>query len=601
MELNSVVDAKFKADKERAMAQFGEFLYREASASYSALIPQYAGGPHWTVQEDAELQAEGKYACILDQGQEIWEKNRGARFLWRLFPMVYRCLPTDLFSWANQIDVDTSKNVDVETARHGSQRNIIWSNGFCHALTTFTMHGFWTYKREWDFPIMAQLMQLAVICRTNDCRPWHLVNHTEDTFFTELATEIQNQKAGVRMIKDVVGAVEARTLVVGIPGPYKVTVEDLASLVGIMNRVGPSTERAGMPIGWSAETWKSIMEKSWAHDNRQEPQPNRANGMLLARAIISLVEHRCRCGNGLGLAKATRKKKAPIKIIYIGNTAIETEQVVECCPKRPRCKDQYGIFPDDENRATSIAFSQARKFLTASTALYENIIVLVDSTYLETMDTKIGTALINQSINPTSCVKIINLYSDDWDDKKAAEAVSLFSSLFREVGIKKLPVSFGQSGNPGPDLEPTLVDQSRLIDAMVEVLLKAVSSGVSFELAVLVASARHCVKHKRSMQLLIRLAVLGSRATQFLSRLDPEYVDEGIQTPSWLWLQEARQHMAGPARGEMSAGRLWFALGIWDKMRKDTNNFSTDMPQNDDELGHADGLEAHPELVSEKL
>lgn len=315
---SSAVDTKFKADQERVMARFGEFLAAErpplSVAEYSALIPQYVGGPHWTVQEDAQLQAQGKYACILDQGQDLWEKNKGARFLWRLFPMVYRCLPTDLFSWAYQIDVDTSKNVDVQTVSHGRQRNIIWSIGFCHALASFTMHGFWAYKREWDFPIMAQLMQLAVICRTNDCRPWHLVNHTEDIFFTELATEIQNQNAGVRTIQDVMGAVEARMkarnlrpspfrllcqeivrdffnpnagpLLVGTPGPYKVTVEDLTSLVGIMNRVGPSTERTGMPIGWSAETWKTIMEKSWAHDNREEPQPNRANGILLARAIM---------------------------------------------------------------------------------------------------------------------------------------------------------------------------------------------------------------------------------------------------------------------------------------------------------------------------
>lgn len=124
---------------------------------------------------------------------------------------------------------------------------------------------------------------------------------------------------------------------------------------------------------------------------------------------------------------------------------------------------------------------------------------------------------------------------------------------------------------------------------LVEVLPKAVSSGLCFELAVLVASARHCVKHERSMRLLIRLAVLGSRATEFLSRLDPAHVNEGTQTTSWLWMQQARQHMAGPARGEMSAGRIWFALGIWDKMRKDTNNFSSYMPRNDDEPDNAEG------------
>ncbi|KAG6357330.1 hypothetical protein INS49_015208 [Diaporthe citri] len=522
------------------------------------------------------------------------------------------------------------------------------------------------------------------------------------------------------------------------------------------------------------------------------------------------------------LVKAPRKDGTLMKIVYIRHTVIETELFVEQCTKRLRCKAQCGIFPDDEVRVTSMTFGQAREFLTPRTALCENIIVLMDGTYLETVDTEIGAALVNQSINPASCVKVISLYSDDWDDKKAAEAVPLFSALFREVGIQKLSVSFGQSSTAGADLEPMLVDQSGLIDAMVEcindgkhivsflpqeafgacirrvkeapalredamftgfslgsetstsvavdedfdltpmfksdsylmirldenivrvwsivaaidaeagfttmpikrvglvvhshlldrtgrsrfnwdagvytysaiqkrvgdeylrsqrqscrgvrakqvclynggpgpeighpvdhsrdfvlqvirswpgkpmsqlplnlgkrdarrlgqtldhlavagiiephengyvltktkglelveVLPKAVSSGLSFELAALAASARHCVKNERSMRLLIRLAVLGSRATEFLSRLDPGHVDEGTQTASWYWMEEARQHMAGPARGEMSAGRLWFALGIWDKMREDTNNFSTNMPQNDDEPGNEGG------------
>lgn len=120
---------------------------------------------------------------------------------------------------------------------------------------------------------------------------------------------------------------------------------------------------------------------------------------------------------------------------------------------------------------------------------------------------------------------------------------------------------------------------------LVEILPKAVSSGLSFELAILVASAKHCVKHERSMRLLIRLAVLGSRATEFLTRLDPEHAEEGIPFASSSWMWEARQHMAGPARGEWSAGRLWFALGIWDKMRKDTENFSVIAPPNDNEPG----------------
>lgn len=512
--------------------------------------------------------------------------------------------------------------------------------------------------------------------------------------------------------------------------------------------------------------------------------------------------------------KAPRKDGTLMKIVYIRHTVIETELFVESCTKRLMCKAQCGTFPDEDIRVTSMTFGQARKLLVSSSALCENMVLLVDGTCLETVDTEIGMALINQSINPASCVKIIGLYGNLWTDQKAAEAVPIFSGAFKQVGMQKLSVSFSQTNAAGAGSEPALVNQGGLIDAMVEcinagkhiafylprdffaecmrlvqesqakrgdvlvkglllkrdtsmsiavdedldltpmfqtdsylmmrldqkivrvcsvvaaidaeagfttlplkrvglvvhshvldknsrslfnenagvfaysdipkraspgylnsqrqscngikakqvclyngnpganighpvdhsrdfvlqvirswpgksisqlplnlgkrdarrlgrtldhlavagiiephengymltktkgvelveILPKAVSSGLSFELAVLVASARHCVKHERSMRLLIRLAVLGSRATEFLTRLDPKHVEEGKPFVSSSWMWEARQHMAGPASGEWSAGRLWFALGIWDKMRKDTNNFS-----NDNEPGH---------------
>lgn len=514
--------------------------------------------------------------------------------------------------------------------------------------------------------------------------------------------------------------------------------------------------------------------------------------------------------------KSPRKNGTMMKLVYVRHTVIETELAVECCAKRLGCMARCGVFPDDEIRATAMTFGQARKSLTANTALCENMVVLVDGTCLETVDTEISKALLNQSINPVSCVKIIGLYSDDWDDQAAKDAVPLFSPLFREVGIQKLSVAFGPSSIAGADLVPTLVDQRGLVDAMVEcindgkhiafflprnamlecvrrirqspakrrdslfkhvslggdtsmdmefdenfelgqmlksasylmtrldenilrvcsvivavdpdagftalpvqrvglvvyshledpmtttkfnwdagvptcsamprlvtrrqfrsqrqscrgiqakqvclykgglivkvahpvnhskefvfelirswpgksmseiplnfdsrdlpllernldhlavaaiiepyengyrltgtkgaelveLLPRAVDAGLSFELASLLASVRHCVAHPRSMRLLIRLAVIGGRVDDFLSRLDPVPTEEDRQGVSWVWTVEARQHMAGPARGQMSAGRLWFALGIWDKMRNDTLNFTVNMPRNGDE------------------
>lgn len=42
--------------------------------------------------------------------------------------------------------------------------------------------------------------------------------------------------------------------------------------------------------------------------------------------------------------------------------------------------------------------------------------------------------------------------------------------------------------------------------------------------------------------------------------------------------------MAGPAHGQSSAGRLWFALRIWNKMRNDTCNFAITIPKRDGNL-----------------
>ncbi|KAI7773249.1 hypothetical protein LA080_011477 [Diaporthe eres] len=124
---------------------------------------------------------------------------------------------------------------------------------------------------------------------------------------------------------------------------------------------------------------------------------------------------------------------------------------------------------------------------------------------------------------------------------------------------------------------------------LVELLPIGAKCGLSFEFISLLASVRHSVTHERSKRLLIRLAVLAGQVDGFLSRLEPIPMDEDNQTVSWGSMEGARQHIAGPARGEMSAGRLWFALGIWEKMRKDTHNLSVKMPGLVNESGEQDG------------
>lgn len=303
----------FLDDLNRVLIEFKDFFEQHRPpldhATYDGLVPNNNPRPHWTAQDEAALEALPEFASIPARFAQVWA-NKGAKLLWRVFPLVYRAIPTELFSWANQLDVSTSNNLRVEGGQYNGAPNLVWSNRFCDELVLFTMHGFWTYESRWDFPIMVLLLQLAVICRTNDCRTWHVVNHTEDMFFTELGNEVQ---AGAgRTIKQIMDAVEARMdgmgrrpsqfrllcqeivkesfnedaspLRTGAPGPYKVTHKDLTSLVKILDGLGPSPDRAGKLNGPSTKTWKFIINGSNGSGNSHHPlQP--VSGFQLAKAI----------------------------------------------------------------------------------------------------------------------------------------------------------------------------------------------------------------------------------------------------------------------------------------------------------------------------
>ncbi|KAG8156981.1 hypothetical protein KVR01_013203 [Diaporthe batatas] len=508
-----------------------------------------------------------------------------------------------------------------------------------------------------------------------------------------------------------------------------------------------------------------------------------------------------------GLIKAPRKDGTLLKLLYIRHTVVETELVAKFCSERLGCRATGGAVPSEDVRVTAMTFAQARRHFTNSGLLCENMVILVDGAWLETVDTEIGMGLMNQSINPASSVKIIGLYSEDWDDQAAEKAVPLLSPLFKQAGVRKLPVTFAGPSMTEADPEPIGVNQLGLLNRMVDcasqgkhilffmpssmvpplasqvdamlqarrgdvglrfitlrsnssmtkgidgeftlgavleshgyifsqpdrglntvlsfiivvdpeagfttvpvkqvglvvyshvsahndhtqfntkakvavyteafrklslsgvnaqrqscrgidgapriwmasnyvypstahpadhskafalelirgwpgksmgeiplnlerrdvrsldrtmghlavtgiiepyqngyalskakgaemlALLPAVSKyDLSFELVGLLASVKHCVPDQRAMRLLIRLAVFTKWEASFLSGLTPAADGDG-RIP-WGWMQHAGSHMAGPARSQMATGRPWFALGIWDKMRKDTENFS---------------------------
>lgn len=511
------------------------------------------------------------------------------------------------------------------------------------------------------------------------------------------------------------------------------------------------------------------------------------------------------------LIRAPRRDGRLMKLLYIRNTVIETEMVVRSFDSQRKGHARCGVFPNDEFRVAAMTFGKARQLFVKDKVLCENMVILVDGTYMDTVDTQIAMGLMNQSVNPASCVKILGLYGDDWDNQAAEKAVPVFSPLLRRAGVQKLSVTFAGAGAAGARPQPTLVDQRGLIDAMVEcvnqgkhiafflphhvseqctrevraspdkvknILLRKISLtgdtsmgsefdrdldvgqifetesylvvkypddtvrvcsmlvaidpdagfrtipfkrvglvvyshiteqgarasfkdsagvpvhsvssglvdrrqmqsqlqacrglparhvclysgaldagslaidyskefvfelvrswpgkrltdmplglekrdklllrrtmrhlavagmvgtsqdgfvltetkgaemarllpiagsyGLSFELASLVASARHGTAHVRSKRLLVRLAVMGAHLDGFLAELTPA-LDENHHV-SLPWMEEAQEHMAGPARDRAAAGRLWFALGIWEKLRNDTDDFS-ELPEGDD-------------------
>ncbi|POS74155.1 hypothetical protein DHEL01_v207453 [Diaporthe helianthi] len=168
------------------------------------------------------------------------------------------------------------------------------------------------------------------------------------------------------------------------------------------------------------------------------------------------------------LVRGPRSDGSLMKLLYMRHTVIETEMVVQCFETRLRAEARCGRLPDDDVRVTAVTFGIARRLFTQSEALCENVVILVDGTHMDTIDTEIALGLMNQSINPASCVKILGLYSDYWDDKEAERAVPLFSPLLRKAGIQKLSVSFVRSVTLGDGPRPSLVDRRGLIDAVLE-------------------------------------------------------------------------------------------------------------------------------------
>lgn len=151
-------------------------------AEYQALCPVApVGDARWTSEDEQALQL-GWQSDPKATHLRTYDYVRNAvdfRTLWIIFPRVYRCLPTDLISpkYGLGYDANTTERLANNVL------NPVWAPKFAAALKTFSLHAFWHYSPEDDFPLMAIVLTYAIMSRTNDCRAWpHTTNPTDSTF-----------------------------------------------------------------------------------------------------------------------------------------------------------------------------------------------------------------------------------------------------------------------------------------------------------------------------------------------------------------------------------------------------------------------------------
>ncbi|KAJ4421755.1 hypothetical protein N0V82_003599 [Gnomoniopsis sp. IMI 355080] len=284
-------DAALREEEDR-QEELERFLKKKRPALTEAELiglPEPKYGRYWSQEDEKKLdtkrvgEPERGHVAIL--AAKFTYSNTAAVLLWRVFPRLYRKLPSDLFSLANKIDCDTSATFGVN--------NIMWPMGFCDALAAFSINPFWTWNAEADFPLMAQLMQLVVRCRTNDCRRWDTYNYTRDTFIDvmiaqlddsskldrtmkeimdETVEEFEGEREGMRRpteMQSLFRAVVAKAFKPDKPmitddypdsgEVYMVMAKDLQLLNNVLAEFGPSPDREGMTERLHGSTWKRDM------------------------------------------------------------------------------------------------------------------------------------------------------------------------------------------------------------------------------------------------------------------------------------------------------------------------------------------------------
>ena len=156
---------------------------------FRSLIPVAAIDESWSDQDEADLKQEWAnhpYKAVLDTRRQTRNYCTPENALWRNVAWIFRCLPTDIIPLST-MELVKREGGAITTDDADDPR---WSSRFCKHLNDYLLvHRQWFSGRR-GYVLITVALQIAVICRTDDRRPWRGESFaTTDVFLNTLISE----------------------------------------------------------------------------------------------------------------------------------------------------------------------------------------------------------------------------------------------------------------------------------------------------------------------------------------------------------------------------------------------------------------------------
>jgi hypothetical protein len=114
----------------------------------------------------------------------------------RLVVRFFRCRPIDILSPKYFLTYDDSTHVHKVVRRDGkTPANPLWTAAFARAFGRILINPLWKSPQH-KMDLLTQVLQFAVLCRTNDCRVWPFVHWTNSLFLEMLQHELHYRQPG---------------------------------------------------------------------------------------------------------------------------------------------------------------------------------------------------------------------------------------------------------------------------------------------------------------------------------------------------------------------------------------------------------------------